>query len=142
MFLNLVNHILIFFYKFRWFQIRAYFFFGFRGCWVISKFMIFFAIKCCKTYLGPILPPGNRSRQLIYPNYFSFPKQKRHLRYLLFEKCELSKVCQILPLPNFAKFCQTLPNVAKCCQILPYFRNCQFINNEKTLRLVPPRDTC
>ncbi len=103
--------------------------------------MIFVDIKCCKTYLGPMLPPGNRNRQLIYPNYFSFPKQKRHLHqvkqevnctvilpplvfpaftYLSFEKC--AKYCQILP--NIAKFCQILPNVAKCCQMLPNVAKC------------------
>jgi len=40
--------------------------------WLFSSYLQFcdFPLnKSCKTYLGPMLPPGNRIRQLIYPEH-------------------------------------------------------------------------
>jgi len=50
------------------FQICAYFFSSLRSCWVISNFCYFSQNKSFLAYLGPMLPPGDKNWQLIYPN--------------------------------------------------------------------------
>ncbi len=50
-FLNLVKHTLKNFLKFHGFQICAYFFLSFCGCWVISDFVIYPLNESYRTYL-------------------------------------------------------------------------------------------
>jgi len=40
----------------------------FSGCWVFLQFCDFSLYKSCKTYQGPVLPPGSRNWRQIYPH--------------------------------------------------------------------------
>jgi hypothetical protein len=76
------------FFRFSQMQIKKFLkFSGFKMCiiflllcWMLSyeQFCDFSLIKSCKTYLGPMLPPGGRNLQLIYPlSWGSVAKEKK-----------------------------------------------------------------
>ncbi len=52
-------------------QNLRYFFFGFSGC--LKKQLCFLPNTSCKTYPGPMLPPGSRKWQLNNLNFILYP---------------------------------------------------------------------